>query len=127
MRAPKHFDAARKGAHSAKWTASETKEWQGLWNMGAFEDDQARGQKLHHLIWTYKIKSDGTLKSRLVLDGRRQDPNTYDDIRSPTMKLTSFRVMLALAAQKGWNIFADDATQAFLNTSRPDGVCQDGR
>jgi hypothetical protein len=96
---PKHYDAARKGAHSAKWTDSEMKEWHGLWNMGAFEDDRACGQKLHHLIWTYKIKSDGTLKSRLVLDGRRQDPGTYDDIRSPTMQLTSFRIMLALAAQ----------------------------
>jgi transposase InsO family protein len=119
---PKSYDAARKGDDSAKWHEAEVNEWNGLWRMGAFEDDSMHGQKLHHLIWLYKIKSDGTLKVRLVLDGRRQDPSTYGDISSPTMRLTSFRILLALAAQKGWDILADDATQAFLNAERPEDM-----
>ena len=118
--APKTYDAARKGEDSAKWHQAEEKEWNGLWRMGAFEDDGMFGQKLHHLIWLYKVKADGTPKVRLVLDRRRQDPETYGDISSPTMRLTSFRVLLALAAQKGWDVYADDATQAFLNAARPD-------
>ncbi len=117
--APKHFDAAHKASDSADWTQSEKKEWDGLWNTGTFEDQPYTGQKLHHLIWTYKLKSDGTKKARLVLDGRRQDPSTYDEIRSPTMHLTSFRILLAIAAQRGWDVRADDATQAFLNAKRP--------
>ena len=53
--APKTYDAARKGEDSAKWQQAEEKEWNGLWRMGAFEDDGMFGQKLHHLIWLYKV------------------------------------------------------------------------
>ena len=68
----------------------------------------------------FTVKSDGTLKSRLVLDGRRQDPSTYDQVRSPTMRLASFRVLLALAAANPtWQVYADDASQAFIQAERP--------
>ena len=118
--APKHYNAAHKN-NDETWTPSEDKEWGGLWDMGAFQDEPMEpGRKLHHLIWTYKVKSDGTMKARLCLDGRRQDPSTYGDVRSPTMRLTSLRIMLAMSAQKGWNVLADDATQAFLNAERPE-------
>jgi hypothetical protein len=117
---PKHYRAARKRTDADKWTEAEGKEWNGLWEKQAFEDNIIKGQKLHFLMWVYKRKSDGTYKARLCLDGRRQDPDTYGDVRSPTMKLTSFRTLLSLSAIKGWDVYADDAAQAFLNAKRPE-------
>lgn len=35
------------------------------------------------------------------------------------MRLTSFRILLSVAAANTWDVFADDATQAFLNAVRP--------
>jgi hypothetical protein len=117
--APKTQKQARSGPHRDLWIASETKEWEGLWKKGAFEDVPISGQKLHHLLWVYKVKSDGTLKSRLCADGRQQDPATYGAIASPTMRTTSFRMLLALAAMRKWDVFADDVQQAFLEALRP--------
>jgi hypothetical protein len=116
---PKHYNDARKCTDSDLWRISEEKEWSGMWEKDTFEVQPIRGQKLHHMLWTYKVKSGGTRKSRLCFDGRHQDPSTYDSIRSPTMRLTSFRIMLAKAASKGWVVYADDAAQAFLNAHRP--------
>ena len=118
--APKHYRAARKRSDTSQWAGAEDREWQGLWKKEAFEDNDIKGQKLHFLMWVYKRKSDGTYKARLCLDGRRQDPDTYGDVRSPTMRLTSFRTLLAMSATKGWEVYADDAAQAFLNAKRPE-------
>jgi hypothetical protein len=116
---PKSQKQAHSGPHRAQWLESERKEWDGLWAKGAFQDVPYEGQRLHHLLWVYKVKSDGLCKSRLCADGRQQDPSTYGDIASPTMRTTSFRLLLALAALKKWAVYADDATQAFLNAVRP--------
>jgi len=97
------------------WEKSQEAEWNGLWTKGCFQDDLIPGQKLHHLLWVYKIKSCGRKKSRLTMDGRNQDPNTYDDIRPPTMRLTSMRCLMSLSASNGWDVYADDATQGFIN------------
>ena len=117
---PRHWKAARTDPRSAQWRKAEEKEWNGLWNKDCFEEADITGdKKLHHMIWTYKTKSDSTFKARLCLDGRRQDPSTYSNISSPTMQMASMRILLALAAHKGWSVYADDAAQAFLNAPRP--------
>ena len=116
---PKSVKQALARGDADEWKKAMTKEWTGLWNKEAFAKAKKEGQKLHHMLWVFKRKGDGTYKARLCFDGRRQDPSTYDNIASPTMKLTSFRILLALAAQRGWSVFADDATQAFLNAPRP--------
>jgi hypothetical protein len=117
---PKHYGQARRSTESARWKEAEDSEWDGLWAKGCFTEEPITDQKLHHLMWNYKIKSTGKLKARLVLDGRRQDPSTYGDIRSPTMRLTSMRILLAVSAQRSWPIYADDASHAFINTKRPE-------
>jgi len=117
---PKSWDQARKYPFASDWKAGELKEWTGLWRKGCFEEHEwTHDKKMHRLLWTYKRKSDGTFKARLCMDGRKQDPSTYDNIRSPKMRLTSMRILLALACQRGWAEYTDDATQAFLNAPRP--------
>jgi hypothetical protein len=119
IEAPKSQKKAYSGPHRAAWMASEDREWKGLWKKGAFEDVAYTGQRLHHLLWIYKVKSSGLPKSRLCADGRQQDPSTYGDIASPTMRTTSFRILLAIAAMNHWGMWADDVTQAFLEAERP--------
>ena len=117
---PKSVKAAMKSKDAAEWTTAMKKEWRGLWDKQAFEKVKRTTQKLHNMLWVFKRKSDGTYKARLCFDGRRQDPSTYDNIASPTMKLTSLRILLAIAAQRDWPVWADDAAQAFLNAPRPE-------
>ena len=117
---PKSLSAAKKRADARHWVKATEKEWNGLWEKEAFTDEPfTPGMRLHRLMWVYKRKQNGTYKARLCLDGRRQDPSTYTETRSPTMRLTSWRVLLAMAVSKGWDIHADDAHMAFLNAKRP--------
>ena len=118
--APRSYRKAHQGPDSDKWRASELEEWNGLWKRGTFKDVKYNGQKLHHLLWTYKIRSDNSFKSRICIDGRQQDPSTYDNIRSPALALTAFRLLLSKAATNHWDVYADDASQAFVNAYRPE-------
>ena len=119
---PKGYKKAHSGPYAHKWAEAEEKEWKGLLEKGTFEDHVHHRQTLHHLHWVYKRKSDGTFKARLVLDGSRQDPGSYGDTKSPTMRLTSLRILLSLSATHNWKVFADDATQAFVQSKRPQSM-----
>ena len=106
---PKTHAAALKDPRAPKWLEATETEWNGLWDKGCFESVPSAGKQTMRLMWVYKLKSDGRYKARLVVDGRQQDPSTYGSIASPTMKLTSMRILLALAAKNQWQIYADDA------------------
>ncbi|CAI7848124.1 unnamed protein product [Closterium sp. NIES-54] len=71
------------------------------------------------LIFRHKYGPDGELtryKSRLVAKGFQQTKGKdFDEIFAPVGKGTTLRVMLGMAANRGWTIKQTDITTAFLN------------
>jgi Reverse transcriptase (RNA-dependent DNA polymerase). len=57
------------------------------------------------------------LKGRLVADGRMQDRSLYADKRSPTAKLESIIMELAIAVREGKKLAKVDIAGAYLNAS----------
>ncbi|KAI5344419.1 hypothetical protein L3X38_012296 [Prunus dulcis] len=71
--------------------------------------------------WVYKTKLnlDGTVqknKARLVAKGYSQKPRIdYNETFAPVARLDTIRTLIALAAQKRWNLYQLDVKFAFLN------------
>ena len=65
-----------------------------------------------------KFNSQGSfekLKSRLVANGKQQERSELEDTASPTVKLTSVMIMLAVAANLGMKGSTHDVGTAYLN------------
>ena len=71
--------------------------------------------------WVFKLKKDelGVVikhKTRLVAHGFvQQEGIDYNDAFTPVARMESVRVLLALAAQEGWQVHHMDVKSAFLN------------
>jgi len=70
--------------------------------------------------WIYKrkVNPDGSTryKARLVIKGYEQKEGIdYDETYAPVSKMATFRLLLALAVQYGWDVDHMDVVTAFLN------------
>ena len=90
--------------------------------------DLPPGAKAIGLKWIFKIKrnSDGTInkhKSRLVAKGYIQRHGIdYEEVFSPVARLETVRLMIALAAARGWEVHHLDVKTAFLNGELKENV-----
>ena len=81
--------------------------------------------------WVYrtKLNANGSInkyKARLVVKGYAQIFGVdYSDTFAPVARLDTIRLLLAIAAQKGWKVFQLDVKSAFLNGVLPEEVYVD--
>jgi hypothetical protein len=79
------------------------------------------GRKAIGLKWVFKVKRDekGSVvkhKARLVVKGYSQQQGVdYEEIFTPVARLEAVRLLLALAANQGWEVHHMDVKSGFLN------------
>eukprot|EP00253_Pinus_taeda_P011698 PITA_11698 len=105
-----------------EWEQAMDAEFQSLqknhtWTLS----DLPEGKKPISCKWVYKVnyKANGTLdkyKARLVARGFSQKEGIdYEETFAPTAKMSTIRLVLALAAQFKWKVHQMDVKSAFLN------------
>ena len=83
--------------------------------------DRPEGRKVIGVKWIFKTKfnADNSInkyKARLVVKGYAQIFGVdYSDTFAPVARLDTIRLLLAIAAQKGWKVIQLDVKSAFLN------------
>lgn len=87
------------------------------WSLTALPDEaKAIGVK-----WIYKTKLNelgevDKLKARLVVKGYAQEYGVdYTEVFAPVARMDTVRMIIAVAAQRGWNIYQLDVKSAFLH------------
>ncbi|CAI7885581.1 unnamed protein product [Closterium sp. NIES-53] len=119
---PKTLAEALSGPDAEKWKQSVKEEYDSLLENETWElCELPPGKKAisSKLIFRHKYGPDWELtryKSRLVAKGFQQTKGKdFDEIFAPVGKGTTLRVMLGMAANRGWRIKQMDITTAFLN------------
>ena len=84
--------------------------------------DLPPGRKLVKFTWVYKKKRDGSLKSRLCVQGCTQIPGVdYDQTHCATMRSSSLRLLSAIASGLSLNMRRWDFASAYLQGSLIEG------
>jgi len=130
-REPLTYKDALRSPQARQWKEAMHQEWQALVENHTF-DIVEKGNTVHTPItdrtveepigckWIYKrrINPDGSTryKAWLVAKGYKQKEGIdYDETYTLVSKKATFRLILALAAQYGWDVNHMDVVTAFLN------------
>ena len=103
--------------------AAMTKEMKSMQHFGVFEEvdvDKVPAELLDEAIstrWVKVRKTDGTLRTRLVVRGYTQEVADKDETFASTPSLTTLRLLLTLAVAKGWSVSTGDISTAFLHAN----------
>ena len=111
---------------SEGWTVSMQKEMDNHEKNGSWEwvpiSDMEKGRRLIKLIWVFKTKRDGSLKSRLCVQGCTQVAGVdYDQTFSAALRSPSLRLLAAYAAQHGAGLNRWDFVSAYLQGELEEG------
>lgn len=119
---PRDFSDARKRSDWNDWKAAIEEEMKSLKKNNTWtETTLPNGRQPISCKWIFKIKrdEDGNIsryKARLVARGFQQKREfDYNETYAPVAKLTTLRIMLAVANQRGMFIHQMDVKTAFLN------------
>ncbi|CAI7847597.1 unnamed protein product, partial [Closterium sp. NIES-53] len=119
---PKTLAEALSGPNAEKWKQSVKEEYDSLLENETWElCELPLGKKAisSKLTFRHKYGPDGEMtryKSRLVAKGFQQTKGKdFDEIFAAVGKGTTLRVMLGMAANRGWKIMQMDITIVFLN------------
>jgi len=118
-----HAEAMKRGRI---WVESEGKELDNHKRNESWEtitvDELPPGRRVHKLIWVYKVKRDGTAKSRLCVQGSTLEAGVdYQQVFSAALRHSSARALFALAARLGCGVRSVDLVAAYLQGRFVDG------
>jgi hypothetical protein len=121
------FRQAMRSSDKDKWTEAVAEEVQNLIRRQTFSGEvseaELQGEEVvdAKLVFDLKKDKDGRIqrhKARLVARGFTQKHGVnYEETFAPTIRLDAMRIILALAAKKGWKVYQMDAVAAFLAAS----------
>ena len=120
------YEEARKRPDWPKWQEAIQKELKSLEKMGTYQLVKwPPGSNIVDSRWVFRIKNAAgeidKYKARLVAKGFTQIYGVnYYETYAPVARLTSFRLLLALAAQNGWVVDIFDFDSAYLNSKLGD-------
>jgi len=112
---PSSIKEALSGPDAHLWRPSIKKELDSHLRNHTWDLVVRKHQKTIGCRWIFKIKSDGRYKSRLVAQGYTQEHGIdYFETFAPVARLSTIRIMLALAARYRLHIQQMDVQTAFL-------------
>ena len=124
---PGSYEEAKKGRWWSRWLEAMKTEFESLISLGTWEYvDQSnvpKGRQITKSKWVYdlKLKRDGTIerfKARFVVRGFSQvKGQDYTESYSATLRATSFRLLMALAAGEKLKCEHFDVKNAFTQSS----------
>lgn len=126
---PRTPTEALRGPNATEWVSAMEQEMRQMSKNGAWTIvKRPAGKNVIGSMWVYCIKKDEKgnfvrCKARLVAQGHEQIPGVdYDKTYSPVVKRRSLRILMALAAENGWEVQHVDVMTAYLNSHLDDEV-----
>ena len=121
------YEEAQKRPDWPKWEEAIKKELESLEKMGTWRlVKRPPGTNVVDTKWVLKIKKNSAgeidkYKARLVARGFTQIYGVdYYETYAPVARMTSFRLLLAIAARNGWTVDNFDFDSAYLNSKLAD-------
>ncbi|KAG6574701.1 Integrase catalytic core protein [Phytophthora cinnamomi] len=123
VKIPKTVRQAMRSRQCNEWVAAMETQMQALIDKGVLTpiDELPDGANLLETKWVFdpKVDEDGYIvrfRARIVAKGFKQKPGLdFKDTFSPVARLSSFRLLVALARELGWKIWQGDVNNAYLN------------
>ena len=120
---PRSIEEAITGPNRNQWIQAIEIEMNSLENLGVFEaQTPPPGRKLIGCKWVFNVKRDSAghivrHKARLVAKGFSQiNGIDYKEVYSPVVKYKTFRMLLGLCAEKGYEMEQVDIKTAFIRS-----------
>lgn len=127
IRKPRNRREAMRSKHANLWEIAELEEMAAMRSKGVLEEideaDMPSGAKAIKTMWVYGGKTDQhgyiiRLKARLVALGNWQRPGIdFVETFAPVARMSSFRLVIALAAKLNLTVYGGDINTAYLNAS----------
>ena len=119
---PADVQQALTGAFAKHWLGAITSELQSLSHNATWQlVTRQPGMKVIPSKWVFTVKKDADgvpvrFKARLVAGGHRQQEGLdYHETFAPVSRQSTQRVLMSVAAHRGWEVLQLDISTAFLN------------
>ena len=124
---PRNDAEANRSPEATRWVSGRTLEWIRLhqavtfetqWTWKKIQEQYPKYSKsdIGHMFFIYDYKFSGEHRVRLVFDGSKQSPATYNITYAPTVRAESVRLFHIYAVEYSWSIQQYDVPQAFLRS-----------